>query len=281
MDKIFPIPSVAELIANCWNESEEALRASIRSKHPDLDEKDITRFFHDELRLSFEKVSNGEEVENAFLNDLNEAFPMYSCEHRHEFGELSSGLIASVTLHSPEAERFTGGDLGLLLTRPNVKFSYRYDKELEVDGFSQGLLCQAKIKRRNGKWGPFSPNQKEILPNHLDYLSLILYQYQDVNRKELLPFGWQLCKGSKFNAIKKWISSDNFPILQESKEIIKLLGGNEIGTNDKAIIEKCICPESRPYMKIDIAWPGKPPEFKVKLRKRVVEKQKQYVYVKA
>jgi len=25
-------------------------------------------------------------------------------------------------------------------------------------------------------------------------------------------------------------------------------------------------------MKIDIGWPGKPPEFKVKLRKRVVEK---------
>ena len=40
---------------------------------------------------------------------------------------------------------------------------------------------------------------------------------------------------------------------------------NEIGTSDKTIIDKYIRPESRPYMKIDIGWPGKPPEFKVKL----------------
>lgn len=278
MNKTLPIPSVTELIARCWTESETAIRTSFREKHPDLDEVFITRLFHDVLRETFHKISDEGKVEEAFLKDLRKAFPTYA--YSEVLANISSGLVASVTLHPPKIEEYTGGDLGLLLTRPNVSESYDYETKLIVGGYRRGLLCQAKVKRRNGKWGQFSKNQKKMLPNHVDYLALLLYEYADLERLELLPFHWQLCKDSHFKQIKNWIKSGSFPMLQTSEHTIDLLGKDKIGTDDNEIIDEFICPKTRSYMEIKIFWPDKSSGFEVKLLQKIPERQKQYVYVK-
>lgn len=278
MDKILQIPSVAKLIAGCWADSENALCSSIREKHPDLDEVFITRLFHDELRQTFKKVSDEGKVEEAFLKDLRKAFPIYA--YSGFLGKISSGLVASVTLHPTEIEKRTGGDLGLLLARPNINESCDYGTKLVVGGYRRGLLCQAKIRRRDGKWGEFSENQEKILANHLDSLALLLYEYSDVERKRLSPFQWQLCEDSSFSQVQEWIKVDRFPLLQDSEQIISSLGENRIGTDNSTIIEDVVCPKTRSYMTIDISWPGKPRDFEVRVNREIDQKQKQDVYVK-
>lgn len=272
-----PIPSVVKVISKCWIESEERLRSSIKTKHPDLDEPFITRLFYDEFRESLNKASETKKIENAFLIDLRDAFPelAYSCE----LTNVSSGLIASSTLHSKEIEKETGGDLGLSINRPDVVLTSQGYSKLQVDLYRRGLLCQAKVKRRNGRWGELSENQEKVLADRLSYLSLLLYEYVDPNRTNLMPFKWQLCNSFSVAEIKNWLSSNDFPRLFDSREIINLLGNNEIGTDDISEIEKFICPETRTSLEINIWWPKKPPKFEVTVYTDLANKQRQPVRI--
>lgn len=278
MSEPIPIPSVIEVISKCWIQSEAALRSSIHKKHHDLDEVLITRLFYDELRESLNKASESKEVENAFLRDLRRSFPEFA--YSGELRGLSSGIIASVSLHPPELERATGGDLGLLLARPDVSESrYRYSA-LHVGRYRRGLLCQAKVKRRSGKWGTISKNQEKVLANHLGYLSLLLYEYADPERLNLMPFRWQLCKDYSALNIKQWLRASSFPGLLVSERVIDLLGRNKIGTASDAKIEKFLCPETRPFLEFRITWPDKPSDFEVPILRKVSAKEKQYVFLK-
>ena len=68
-----------------------------------------------------------------------------------------SGLIAEVSLHKPQKEKITGGDLGILLLRPLIRYS---EPTITIRDYRRGLLSQAKMKRKNGKWGGFTRKQK-------------------------------------------------------------------------------------------------------------------------
>src|SRR4029077_9602721 len=100
----------------------------------------------------------------------------------------------------------TGGDIGLVLIRPNVNHERFRMRPLTVDEhYSRGLLCQTKIKRRNARWGGFTPNQKKILSNRTEYLALLLYEYKDAERKALMPFQWQSCARMNFKGIERML----------------------------------------------------------------------------
>lgn len=260
MNEPIQIPSVIELIAQVWYAAELSLKTSIENKHPDLEEDYITRFFHGELREKLRQVSEEKKIEAAFLEDLNRVFPDLSSTG--ELREISSGLIAKVTLHPKETERITGGDLGLLLGRPTISKSYD-GLELIVNEHRCGVLCQAKLKGRKGKWGAFTKNQKIKLSDHLPYLMLLLYQYGDVNRTRLCNFYWQECKGKSLHEIEKWLKYDSFPGLLKSGTFIELIGDDKIGTSDDKIIDNIICPETRPAMIIRVMWPDKPSNYKI------------------
>ena len=75
-----------------------------------------------------------------------------------------------------------------------------------------------------------------------------------------------------------WLRKESFPEVNTSEEIITSLANNLVGTDNKNIIEKIICPETRPYLTITINWPDKPDGFEVKISKQVQKEQKQYVY---
>ena len=118
-----------------------------------------------------------------------------------------------------------------------------------------GLLCQAKVKRRDGKWGKLSRNQMKVLPGRLPYLSLLLYEYSDMPRHNLLPFQWQSCRDVAIEDVDQWLKADAFPQTDDSETILDLLSQGAIGTDDKNIISEFICPPTRPALTIRIWWP--------------------------
>jgi hypothetical protein len=146
---------------------------------------------------------------------------------------------------------------GLVLIRPDVNYARYSRSTLTVERDCQrGLLCQAKVSRRNATWGSFSPKQRSVLKARLDYLSLVLYRYrdQDAERRELAPFGWQLTRDASIRAVGDWLRKDQFPKVEDSREIIMALAEDRIGTDDRRVIAEDIAPPLRPSMEIKIRW---------------------------
>ncbi len=179
-------------------------------------------------------------------------------------------------LHKRTTEGDTGGDLGFVIARPNVSLESQYSTHTNLiisKDYRRGLLTQAKLKNDKGKWGEFSPNQENILPLYQKFLALLLYSYQDSFRYNLEPFKWQLCADYSFSDVKSWLKLDNFPNLQDSCKIIKELGNAKIGTDEKQIIDKIICPPENQSLIINIRWPDdKPPFSKIWIRTKQEEK---------
>jgi hypothetical protein len=221
------IPEVTTLVAHCWMNAENEVRHLLAQRYLDKNEEFITELFHGEFRRTVDEASSTGAVQDAFLHDLESAFP--DLQHSVDLNSLANGISATTTLHSRETERKSGGDLGIVFVRPNV--TEQIPSILDVDPeYHRGLLCQAKIKRRASgirkpEWGGFaSENQKAVLRTRLNYLSLLLYEYTDAERHLLAPFGWQLCHDAKIHEVEQWLKSGQFPNLLTSKKIISLLG---------------------------------------------------------
>ena len=112
------IPALGKLIVECWKTAERKLRENVSEKYPDRDEEPITTLFHAELEVEFKRVSASGAVERAFLSDLKRSFPNVRDD---SLLGIARGLIATVSFHPREVERKTGGDLGVVLVRPDVQ----------------------------------------------------------------------------------------------------------------------------------------------------------------
>jgi hypothetical protein len=139
-----------KLIADCWINAENAVRERVKERHDDEDEEFITKLLRGELKFEFNKASDNRFVEKAFLRDLKKAFPLIRGE---SLSNVALGLIATVSFHPKHVEAKTGGDLGIVVIRPDVQMS-RFDKHLTIDrDHRRGLLCQAKIIGHKSHWG--------------------------------------------------------------------------------------------------------------------------------
>jgi hypothetical protein len=280
--KGMPIPNTAALITNCWAQAEGDLRTIIKEKYPDRDEEMITSLFHAELERVLKELSGHGKVSEAFLADLRRHFPRVDRKH---LSPISKGLVASVSFHSREVEAKTGGDLGLVLIRPDVHTSRFNSDELQIKReYKRGLLVQAKIFQRRSQWQLLSPTQKKILEPRLSYLALLLYRFldQEDERRNLDEFKWQMADGATIKKINSWLRSDEFPKLQVSAEVLTALASDQIGTDDSQIVDSEIVPAKlRPSMKIIIQWrPGTPPPpTTVKVREPQTTKL-QYEYMR-
>jgi hypothetical protein len=247
------IRNVSELIAQCWNSAEGALQKAIESKYHDLNEEVITELFRGELRATLEQASSNGTVARAFLADLKSAFPRIA---QSDLSRISHGLIATVNFHSKSVEKRTGGDFGLVLVRPDVSRARYGGSELVIhDDHQRGLLCQAKILRRNGTWGGLTHKQKQLLTGRMAYSGLVLYHYLDSSeRRRLAEFDWQITAGNSLDDVSLWLKAGQFPTLQKSVQIIRSLARDRIGTDDKAIIAELIAPPTRPSLEIQVRW---------------------------
>ena len=248
------IPILGKLITDCWETAERELRKNVRRKFRDRDEEIITELFRAELEVEFERVSRGA-VAKAFLSDLKQTFPAVA---DGSLFKIARGLIATVSFHQRQVEGETGGDLGIVLVRPDVRRSLYKGSVLTLDhDYRRGLLCQAKIFRRDSTWGGFTEKQKKTLaPERLEYFSLLLYRYDDQHgeRRELAPFAWQLARNATVDQVGVWLASNHFPELQDSRRLLGGLLRDQIGTDDKELIAKYVAPPLRSSLVIRIRW---------------------------
>jgi hypothetical protein len=179
--------------------------------------------------------------------------------------KIADDLIAEVTFHGKGAEPKTGGDFGLVISRPQIS------NKLIVEHF-RGLLCQAKRWVSNGSKGALTENQIKLFDGISKYLAFVLYSLPD-NTGALDAFIWKSCKGFEVEAVKRWLKDGVFPDSYGSDEIIKQLGRDQIGTCDERIIREKIAPLGNPALQIRIWWPEDDPDFKSRILQEALRKQ--------
>ena len=209
---ILKLSKTLELLGECWTEAERVLQDAVRESLPGADEEHITNRFHeclaDRLRLSSQENS----FASTFLQDLQSSFPSLNQMDAHQLSEgiiaeLDESFVAGLQLQTRSSESRTSGDLGLVINRPKVELC---SNKLKIADTSQGLLCQAKLKGKGGKWGKLTKRQKDILPSTIESLSILLYSYSDKDRCELKQFAWQLCQGATLDEVQNWLKADCF-----------------------------------------------------------------------
>jgi hypothetical protein len=259
---IIPIPETLSVIADCWAEAENALRTAIDAKYFDLDEEVITVLFSRELEYSFNGLNNTAKLESAIQDDLREALGLRTLDRdlQLDIDEWTNGIIAEVEWHTKQREGKTGGDFGLVINHPEILMDQDQDEITQESG-RQGLLCQAKRFRNNSR-PRFTRCQKNILPDRLQYLSLVIYRYVDDKGRQLEPFQWHPCNCSSLEEIRTWMSQDRFPEPKDSSEIIKALGSGQLGTSDPGELEHIVNSTATPVLQVCIKWKDNTPRCK-------------------
>ena len=269
-------PALGALITECWLTAEQEMRRIVREKHPDSDEEMITNLFQGELRVATEAASSSGAIAAAFMDDISINFP--NLDHGFS-GDISNGLVATVTFHSREVETLTGGDIGIVAIRPDLHWLRRSQLAIR-HGYRRGLLCQGKMFRRDSKWGRLRRNQRATLRGKLKYAALLLYRYVDQNgeRRDLSPFHWQLAEGLRVGQLDECLKSDSFPTVRESRAVLSALFDAQIGTDDDRIIDRDIAPPVRPSLIIRVGWKdGVGPGQTIYVRERPKREEERHV----
>jgi hypothetical protein len=256
--QVIDISQTLQAVCNAVSVAEATFRTCIKQYHPDASEEFITNLLHDHIKYELREASKKNLIRDAFLEDLKSALPNHAISDWNLDRELhwkAEGLIADIVLHNKRQEGKTGGDFGFVVVHPQISASYDSLALLIEKGRVSGLLCQAKLKGKNQKWRLLGKNQKAILPDYLDFTSLVLYSYFDKERTELNPVVWKLCKGKTISEIDELLKKGDFGELLKISEIITRLGKGSIGTKDQTLIDTVISPSSRQYFEIRIYWP--------------------------
>jgi len=170
--------------------------------------------------------------------------------------------VADVTLHGRDAERRSGGDLGLLILRPNVILEGDLAR---VRDYRRGLLCQAK-RKMGRRFGGLSNSQRAVLRPRLPYFTMLGYQFEDAKGYELEPFKWQPCHKASVREIENWLARGKFPSPVSSAEILASIASGRLGTDNNDTIRNVISPAGNRALEIRIHWPsGGPPDGKVRV----------------
>lgn len=255
-----PIPNTINLVARCWTVAEEIVRSNVRTTYLNPNEEFVTEMLHGDFRKQLHEATTTGLIEEAFLLDLRRHFPDLTTNSR--LHSISEGLFADSVLHNKTQEGKSGGDLGLIISRPSFTRSYYSSSRLHLNFEIRGLLCQAKIRRKTGKWGPLTRNQEKLYNDRMEYLSLLLYDFEDKARTILKPFLWKLCRDTPLEAIKQSITSDCFSGTIDSETVIRALGENIIGTEDQVALDQVIAAVRKRVITIIIDWPPdrRPPD---------------------
>ena len=282
-NRIININNTLKAVCNAVASAEATTKGHIKLYYPNANEEFITFAFYGHIKHELNEASRNKYIERAFLEDLKFALRHQwsaNWEVERRLNQRASGLVADIVLHNKRQEAKTGGDFGLIIVHPQIIINSDF---LEVKkGQSSGLLCQAKLKDKNNRWGSFTKKQKSILPNHMDFTSLVLYSYLDKERVELNPVAWKLCRGNSIPEIEEALKKNPIEETLNTSDIITGLGRREIGTSDQNLIEQIVSPSARQHLELRIYWPkdDDPKEpIKVGIRHQQNIERKAYVRV--
>jgi hypothetical protein len=249
-NNLLAIPTTLDVICRCWKWAENDMQQQIQQYYPDKHEEFVTELFHGRFAAALRAMSDENQIAMAFLNDLRSAYPDVQDT---DLQKIATGLVADVLLHEKRTEKITGGDMGFMIIRPQIE---RSDNLVKIGDYRRGVLCQAKMKDKNGKWGHFTKKQMSVLPSRMNYLCLLLYSYKDRERRKLNNYQWHICKRDEtLEHIVEYLKKDTFPQLVESDIIIQCVGHGLIGTDDEKILDEFISPKKNPSLVIRIFWP--------------------------
>ena len=239
------------LVCQSWESAESQTRGEIADLYDpsSIDEDKITFLHYGHFRKALKDANLQGEVERLFLQDLHVGFPSIPIQHLEP---IPNGLVADVVYHNIPAERKSGADFGLVVTRPEVEDT---GYSLAISTHRQGMLCQAKLKDREGKWRCLTETQVRVLPDKLEFACLGLYSFADEERLEFNPHRWQLCEGHSIDQVTGFLSKGEFPSPIGTQELLTSLGGAHCGTGDAQVIEEHIERKQAPSMEIRISWP--------------------------
>jgi len=237
------------LLADCFFKAEKELRERIARGFPGADEETITTLFHDRLIEILDRINSDDQFASQFLLDIQARIGYIP-----GINEFASGIIAKVAWHPRQTEgKVTGGDFGLVVMQPAIE---NYGKlELKETPSARGLLCQAKRKPFNGRWGTLRKKQIEAIDR--GYCSIVRYEYEDEGNRKLKEFKWTVCKDNSSKDAQRWLAKNRFPEDEyHTEEIIKEIGcgSKNIGTTDLKAIRDFIALENIPTITIHIDW---------------------------
>lgn len=266
-DRIININKTLKVVCDALAFAETTMKEHINLYYPNANEEFITFAFYSHIKHKLREASKNKYIERAFLEDLKSALRhrwSIDWDLETQLNQRASGLVADIFLHNKRQEGKTGGDFGLVVVHPQIVVSTDF---LEVKkGQSSGLLCQAKLKDKNDRWR-FTDKQKSILPNYMDFSSLVFYSYLDDERSDLNSVAWKLCKGSSLSEIERLLKNNAIEERLSTSEIITRLGRREIGTADQNLIEQIISPSVPQHLELRIYWPkDKDPQNPAKIR---------------
>lgn len=270
------LPNTVGLMKDCWCKAEEDGSNHLVTYGLHSGEEFITELFSGFLTKRLQEATESRNLAHAFESDLIQAIPTLN-RSDERLQECSNHLFMQCDKHSKWREGKYGGDFGLTIIRPHLSLTL-YSASIAMS--RQGLLCQAKLLSRRGKWGTLSANQKKVLPESLSFTALTLYSYSDDG--VLKPFQWQQCSGATIDTVSEWLKRGSFGAVELSDRMIRALADARIGTSNQDLIDTKIATKQRPVISIRIGWPDdrKPPPLEqlVENRHRAVEKA--YVYVR-
>lgn len=256
------IPNTVELLVQCWQRAEQRVSHQWTKRSSVAGEETVTENLWEYLHEEFSKVNAEGRVEEAFKIDLCRKYPHFSHEFRF-LDRISQGLFMECHLHNKQQEKKSGGDYGLVITRPLLSTS---TSSLRISVRDQGLLCQAKIRSRRGKWGVLKQNQCAVLADRLSFAAIVSYDYEPAAGSPLKPIQWQPCQQSTIKEVNSWLKCGVFPSPIRSEEALWAVASGVIGTKDEGQIKDYILTEERQQWRIRIDWPdGKRPNAEVYL----------------
>ncbi len=243
------LKKMIKLLADCFLETEEILRKRIERAFPGADEEQITTIFHDRLVEVLDAANENQKFKDALSEDIKQAVG-----NIFEIQQFTNGLIAKVSWHPRKIEEETGGDFGLVIYEPFIKFLKKI--ELTRKGHVKGILCQAKKKKFEENWRNLTDNQKEAINKHPDCYCILRYEYEDVENRSLKEFKWTISGNNTSEDVEKWLKNNDFPNEHLTKEMIRGLSlkGSDIGTKDPKAIQELIAPVKCPTIIIEIDW---------------------------
>jgi hypothetical protein len=256
MRRLISLPRTLKLLIRSWEEVEALVRDQIAQEFKVHDEVFINRYFYGKLSTRFRKANEDEVFSHAVLEDLQELAT--TKDLRDDARRVSAGIIARVSYHEPHIEARTGGDLGFTVARPSFEIA-EGRKGFRSLLHEQGLLCQAKRQTKNKKWGSFTEKQRQVLPEHIAYLCLLLYGYSDEHRHDLRPFMWKPCEGMLLDKIEGWLASGDIADTIGSGKILHALGNGELGTDREDILKDVVCSGTTAHLKVEVNWIQGPP----------------------
>lgn len=248
------LSELTNLLVHEISQAESRVVEGVPKRIPRAKEDNITALFAWETEQGLKDATDTGRVQEAVRTDLESGYYSHGLTPPFGLHRISDGIVARLRPQPPTDEIKTGGDFGLLLVEPQFQFGLAEQLDLRRRGLKQGLLVQAKRRRRDGSWNSLTRNQCEKLPRRMDYAVLLRYEFADDECQNLQAFSWHPLLGQNLADVEEWLRRGDFPAAVRTPELVASLSRSEFGTEDLEIIEREICPDAGRCVIIEIDW---------------------------